>query len=84
MRANRIPPQIVILAKAGIQRGGEGGKTAASLGPKACPGLRSGIGDSRRIAPRTRQSGPPIVIPAKAGIQRGGGRQDRRQSWHEN
>ena len=48
-------------------RGVGGGKTAASLGTKACPGLRSGIGGSRRTGlplrrsgPRTRHAGPPI------------------------
>ncbi len=47
-RTRHAGPPIVIPAKAGIQRGGAGGgKTAASLDTKACPGLRSGMNRSR-------------------------------------
>ena len=70
-------PQFVILAKAGIQRGGEEG--ARSPGrearqtptgrPPMCSFPRPKI---RHSGPSIRHPGPPFVILAKAGIQRGG------------
>ena len=64
------PPQLVIPAKAGIQRGGEWNVGNTPIQPPT-PDSRPAPIVTRN--PEGRHTRPPnLVIPAKAGIQRGG------------